>query len=472
MKTGSVISKKHIMLGLLFAIYMSEYMLSLICMDQAAYSLSGSGEMLHYLKMPALAAGILLFPASRRLGATIRLRHTIMLICNLVFVAGMIFVMGLAGAVGTSMLVISCVITLLSLGCLGGAVYYYFAMGFVDHPYMGRLGGIAGAAAFLIQMLVSSFTTSNLTVLILLLIGFVFTAYMTIGTHERFDWMFDEPLEYAKKGDPSLPDSRAIAAGIIGMFLLYTICGLTDTVIVSMNFAGDMSMYAWPRLFGAVGYLVAGFLSDIGRKRWIMLSALCFSILSIPLPFMLQEGHTLLATCLYYVVAIAQLMFLNVFFWNLAPRTSHQQLVAGLSRILGCISAIILPVFSNAPVMADMVAVVILAAATVICIAIGGYFPPAPASRKSSPSGSSDPGASSGAGISEKERLEEFAAQHSLTPREKDVLIPLIESDDDVSIIASNMNTSTRTVYRHINSIYEKTGTETRYALMRYYYRS
>ena len=456
-KTGPI-NRKHVMLAVLFAIYMSEYMICLICMDQSAYHLEGTGPLFHYLKMPALAAGFLLFPLSQRIGEHIRARRIMMLASNLIFIAGMAGVMELFFKTGRTGYIFSCATALLSLGFLGGAVYYYYAMGHVGHAYIGRLSGIAGAAAFLIQMAVQYVISAKAAMLVLLLAGFIFTAYVTIVSRKRFEWMFDEPLEYAKKGDPSLPGMKIILAGAAAILMLHMICGLTDTAIVSLNFAGDMTMYAWPRLFGAIGYLVGGFLADLGRRKWLMVCVLCMSLLSFPLPFMLQEGHILIATCHFYVILVSQIVFLNVFFWDLAPKTSHPQLVAGLSRVLSCVVEVILPVFSGASVMTDITVEVLLASAAILCITLGGYIPVITHNvPETSP-------------VKNASKFDKFAEQHGMTPREKDFLIPLIESDDDVSAIASNMNISVRTVYRHINSIYEKTGTETRYALMRYYY--
>ncbi len=463
MNTNTVISRKHIMLTILFAVYMSEYMLCLICMDQSAYALSDTGYDLHYLRMPAVAAGFLLFPLSRRLGTDIRTRRIIILISNIMFMAGMTVMMGIFFAVNVPGYMASCMISLLSLGFLGGAVYYYFAMGFVMHPYLGRLSGIGGVAAFLIQMSVQYLIPANPAMLVLLVAGFAFTAYITLLSKERYEWMFDEPLEFAGEGDPSLPGVRRIAAGVAAMLLLYMICGFTDTILVSMNFAGDMGIYAWPRLFGAVGYLVGGFLADIARRKWLALSAVCMVILCIPLPFILSEGYVVAGTCLYYIIVISQLEFLNVFFWELAPRTSHPALWSGMSRVLGCVSVIILPLFTGVPVIVDMMTEVILIAGAIVLFSLGGFIPSKSAAQE---------GSRSETLLSASDITAVYAQRYSLTPREKDVLQLLAETDDDIQIIADKLNISRRTVYRHINNIYEKTGTDTRYALIRSYYSS
>ncbi len=466
MKSKHPVTRKHLMISLLFALYMAEYMISLICMDRSSYALAGTGEILHYMKMPALAIGILLFPLSQRIGSSIRSRRIIMLVSNIIYLVGMLFVMEIFFPTSLIVNVISCIITLLALGFLGGAVYYYFAIAFVRHAYLGRASGTAGAAAFLIQMLVQYVIPADPVMLVLLLAGFSFTAYLTTASKERFEWMFDEPLEYAKSGDSSLPNVRTVSAGIAGIALIYLICGLTDTMIVSMNYAGDMSIYSWPRLFGAVGYLMGGALSDIGRRKWFMVSALCVSILSIPLPFMLSGGQTVFATCMYYVIAVAEIEFLNVFFWEMAPRTPYPQLFSGMSRVISCIIAVVLPLFAHISVMTAMIIEVFLITCVVLCTTLGGFMP----ISQSSSAKVTNPDDTSSDSVVNEDALEAFATQHGLTPREKELLVPLIVSDDEIQSIASDMNISARTVYRHINSIYEKTGVTTRYALMRYYY--
>ena len=476
------------MLAVLFAIYMSEYMICLICMDRSAYALESAGEVLHYLKMPAVAAGFVLYPLLCRLGSDIRTRRIVILATNVAFMAGMASVMWIGVGSGLPLYVLSCAVSLLSLGILGGSVYYCFAMGLTGYANIGLLSGIAGAAAFLIQMTVLYAVNANIAMLILLLAGFAFTACLTLGSNERFDWMFDEPVEYARKGDPALPSAKVIVAGIVAMMLIYMICGFTDTILLNMNYTGDMGIYAWPRLFGALGYILGGILADIGRRRWLPVAALCMGVLCIPLPFVLSEGYVVAGTCLYYVIVISQLEFLNVFFWELAPRTDYPRLFAGMSRVLMCVSVVILPAFSSLPVIADiMIEVVMIVAVIPLLIFCGGipsvnaqfasdHHNRQPASGQPSVSDTEDDGTSESAEEAhtreyDDKHLNDFVREHGLTPRERECLMILLESDDDVAAIATKMEVTTRTVYRHISSIYEKTGTDTRYALMRYYYR-
>lgn len=460
------ISKKHILLTVLFAVYTAEYMLSLISMDQYAYPFAVTGAVLHYLKMPALALGFLLFPLSRRIGSDMRVRRLLFLSSNVIYILGMALVTGLFFSASLTLFVISCLISLFALGFLGGAVYYYVATGFVGHPFFGRLMGIGGAMAFLMQMTAQYLISTNSVLILLLIIGFLFTAYVTLTSGDRFEWMFDEPLEYASEGDPSLPNHRKIALGITVMVLLHLICGITDTALISMNFAGDMTIYAWPRLGGVIGYLIGGFLIDLDHRKWLTVAAFCMTILCMPIPFMLNEGHTHMAAFIYYVIVVGQLGYLNMYFWTLAPMTKLPELWAGMGRITECAVSIILPLFSGISVMTAMVFEAGFAAAVILCIALGDYLP----GRDNKTAGASKSSDDISTAEAPVNHLRLFTEQHGITPKEQEILVLLIESDDEIKVIADNMGMTTRTVYRHINSIYEKTGTNSRYSLIRYYY--
>ena len=66
--------------------------------------------------------------------------------------------------------------------------------------------------------------------------------------------------------------------------------------------------------------------------------------------------------------------------------------------------------------------------------------------------------------------FECFADAHHLTGREREVLQKLLVSDGSVQDIADELYISRASLYRHISSMNEKTGTKTRVGLIQYYY--
>ena len=66
--------------------------------------------------------------------------------------------------------------------------------------------------------------------------------------------------------------------------------------------------------------------------------------------------------------------------------------------------------------------------------------------------------------------FERFADMHGLTGREREVLQKLLISDESIQKIADELYISRASLYRHISSMNEKTGTKSRVGLIQYYY--
>ncbi len=66
---------------------------------------------------------------------------------------------------------------------------------------------------------------------------------------------------------------------------------------------------------------------------------------------------------------------------------------------------------------------------------------------------------------SPEERCAAFAERYGLTPREADVLAAVTADDRPLKQVATDLGVSLRTVQRHLTSLYNKTGTQTRIGL-------
>ena len=66
--------------------------------------------------------------------------------------------------------------------------------------------------------------------------------------------------------------------------------------------------------------------------------------------------------------------------------------------------------------------------------------------------------------------LELFSKKYHLTPRETEVLAAIVDNDRGIRELAEELHISERTAYRHITSIYEKTGASSRLGLSLIYY--
>ena len=71
--------------------------------------------------------------------------------------------------------------------------------------------------------------------------------------------------------------------------------------------------------------------------------------------------------------------------------------------------------------------------------------------------------------INEKEKLRKFSEVFSFTEREAEVFNYLVNTEDNVQMIAENLYVSRRTLERYISAIYEKTGVKSRVGLLNLY---
>ena len=101
----------------------------------------------------------------------------------------------------------------------------------------------------------------------------------------------------------------------------------------------------------------------------------------------------------------------------------------------------------------------------VLSLAAGGYLL---IGRKTG-GDEKDAGLSEKPELSPQQRLELYAQHCSLTPRETEVLVKLLTTDDDLQRIADSLYISRRMVQRYVSSIYEKTETKTRLGLFHSY---
>lgn len=71
---------------------------------------------------------------------------------------------------------------------------------------------------------------------------------------------------------------------------------------------------------------------------------------------------------------------------------------------------------------------------------------------------------------SKSDKFQMFVLKHAFTERETEVMLELINNDDSVSNISKKLAMSRANLYRHVAKINEKTNTESRAELIRYYH--
>lgn len=74
------------------------------------------------------------------------------------------------------------------------------------------------------------------------------------------------------------------------------------------------------------------------------------------------------------------------------------------------------------------------------------------------------------AAIDPEARLRNFAGRFSLTPRETEVLATVTADERPLKHVAADMGISLRVLQRHLTSLYQKTGTQSRVGLTKLFW--
>lgn len=342
---------------------------------------------------------------------------------------------------------------LLSCGHIGGCVYYNHAMTFLHCSYMGRVTGVGMGLAVLMQFLIQRVILLNLVFLICMIVS-VFLVVLLVA-RAPCPWVLDDPLPYSEK---SRPEGRTALILLSAVALMSLVSGLIDGVITAFGSAGQFDPYHKVRLFYILGLVLAGWLADFRHRRLLPLATACFILLSSVSTVLLSSPSGYFAgVALMYVYSGFYVIFLTVLFCDFAPRTPRPELWAGLGRVTRCfvVAAIVPPMSwlyqtwgSTMLTVASCLLSVAVLLVLLPWIVRGG--------QKEQP-------------LSPEQALEQFCRSYHLTPRESEVLQKLLQSDDSLQLIATDLAISVRMVQRYVTSIYEKTGAKSRTGLYQRY---
>ncbi|MBO6148700.1 MAG: helix-turn-helix transcriptional regulator [Lachnospiraceae bacterium] len=443
------LNKKHLYLMALFTIFLFEFMMTQIYLDSRFYAEETGpwGFRLHYIMTAVMALGFVSFSLSRRFTKSIAVRRLVLIATYGLYFAGAVtsFVTD-----SLSVLAVAGCLTGCCLSMLGGAIYYYVAEGLVNHPAMGRLMGICSALAVFIQIAVHQILTP-VSFLFVILFGFGLSVIGSLQLDN--EWMFDEPLEYAGKNDgKKLAGNKEVLIRVLITAMIYILVGVTDKICVAVTASGNPVMYNWPRLGLGLSYLVIGFFADLSHKRYLYLITICTILPIICIPMVMNAGYYAPAMFAYYFLVGSQILCISLIFWELAPRTAFPYLTASLGRATNaCVEILFLLPFTSDFVWGTVLETAMIMGLLLI-LSLSGLLPV------------------SNALVVKPDRMGLFIERFALTPREKDILSDLLKNDDNMNKVAERVGVSERAAYRHLNNIYQKTGTTSRLQLMRLFY--
>ena len=463
--------KKHrlIFLIVFFSIYMFEYMVTLTFIDQRNIGVSNSAWQLalHYMDYVLAAMGFLAFALLRKIFPHEKARIRLLVIPNLVYFISVISLYFIKAPIAYSLMAM---LAAFSLGALGGMVYFCMSLALSQTPYIGRVMAIGASIAVVLQYLLQEHLDILFGLPVVLVLGF--SATLWLAAKKPWEWLGEDCLPYDKESAESIKDIRkrllilsltVVALSVIGTFY--------DTQMTRLNVQTnyqEFNYFSWPRLFVIAGYVLIGFIGDIKKQKYVPLATLCMAMFAVFNPILfaeLEDYH--FNMCLYYICLGANIAYFNLMFWNIAQKTDHPELWAGIGRVISGLADAILAAACIADLPLNLIIGIdiLMFVVLVLSLAAGGYLL---IGRKTG-GDEKDAGLSEKPELSPQQRLELYAQHCSLTPRETEVLVKLLTTDDDLQRIADSLYISRRMVQRYVSSIYEKTETKTRLGLFQSY---
>lgn len=437
----------------LYAVIFSLYMFEFQLFAYLEGTVNGVLSKGHYLTYTLLSVGFIFFGASRILISGERGRQLFIIMMNLLFAASIL------GILFPSALFPAFVLThlaALSLGCLGGAVYYFAALEFHMSRRAGIIMGLCASVPYILQFIMTPILQERLfnVILLMLLTGAI--AYFVI-TNPKY-YILQNPLPYSEETEEYNKNLFRDKFRVLSVFFLTMLLGVYMEQSWS---AAEVNMYGWQRLCAIPGYFFIGAFADHKKHKHMDLAMICcYAFFSLGV---YNPGNTGLSLAVFYFLAGVYTGYLCLAFWFLAPRTRHPEIWASLGRTLSLFEGFMGIGFYYVQ-RGGLLERFILGSVTLFMFFLLYYTSPKAAEEIAAPKA---PGDSDGS----MDGFDSFCDLHGFTPRERDVMKLLLSSDESMKKISSELGISERMLYRYMSNLYEKTGAENRSGLVKKYYR-
>ncbi len=455
--------KNRIKLILFFSLYsLIFYLPSMLIIGKGAIIMGT--ENTHWLlacNMLCMGLGFMSYPLSRKIFTTVETRRQAFLVLGILLLAYIFMVFGSmqAGNLVSYLLMLGGEAFL--MGHLSGYVFFYMAILLQGDYFLGRILGIALAIGVVLQNIVQHFM-SQVVETAALTLAITIVGMMLVLWRAPHGMVFENPLPY-EKNPPMFP--RQGVLGIFSVLFMAVLSALMDVRLTYLNAHEVLDEADWPRLFFALGLLLAGYLADIGRHRYLSLAATCSSVFCLPAIVWLLNGTSYnFVLCLSYAYGGFFVLYVMVFFLEIAPRTKEPALWVIMGRFVYCSANGL--ILSMAPKFRQFLAgneLMIVSTILVMALFVLCYL-------QGQPQIAVEIGKEK-VGKVPLNPIERFAVDFAFTPREAEVFELLLDDKLTIQEIADKLFISRRVCQRYLTNMYEKTGTKTRLNLLLKYYK-
>ncbi len=450
---------RYVFLTVFLAVYMflATTSLSMVHVDAKRFMDPSMQELLYYCTQGAMCLGYICFILSRRLLTSRQGR------VGAIFTGMALYIVSVIIVYSTPSIPVYFAFGLLvelSAGFLGAFVYYCMSASLVDSPHMGKIIGLGGAIAIVIQYFTQIYYHTAQLLPALMIISFSMLTWL-LWTRP-FDWLILDYLPYESRNEEEEKSFQFLVFGTVLVIILLVLIPLFyDSWLMRMSVSNqfmNLNAYTWPRLFMAGGYLYIGFLADFKKGHFVHIGILSITLLGILYLIPETEWSMWFGMCLFYFHVAAIFGYGFYVFWRLAPRTKMPELFPSLGKFLEYLLGMtmgltnILSVYSFFIMrLMYMIFVFLL----LFMMAGMGQLDLRPVRKK------------------EQEETDPFQVLRDyfqLTPKEEEVARQLVMTEMKTQEIADALFVSRRVIQRYISSIYEKTGTKSRVGLYQLYH--
>lgn len=423
----------------------------------------------------ASAVGLFIYALIERYVGS-KIKQIIIITLNIVEVAALAAIILCSG----KLILLYGIIFFIVCGVMGGRVYHDVSRDYTDRKHLTVIVGISYALGLLLQYINYNLIDNVILRMVMFSLAIVALAVILFLARDEYaeadTYMVDErnKTDCKEKCDETTPDSGSVAVALVMVVLLMTfIFSALDNVVTVVHAEGGADVGQWPRLFLALSGVAAGFLFDIKDQRFMNQMMYCVTVLSVIAMLIIEFGGAfIIGLIVFYLAAGFFVVYFTTGFINVSYGMRWSALWSGAGRTVNNIGAGIVGIISymliDSPGIMVMSVVVILLL-VLISIAVfvlenlqkGQY-------RRYDEEKVTKSAENSNARV--EVDFECFADAHHLTGREREVLQKLLVSDGSVQDIADELYISRASLYRHISSMNEKTGTKTRVGLIQYYY--
>lgn len=445
--------------------------------DSRAAEVVDARSVLLYQSVILLASvvGLFIYALVKRYVGS-KIKQIMAIALNIVEVAALVAIILCSG----KLILLYGIIFFIVCGVMGGRVYHDVSRDYTDKKHLTVIVGISYALGLLLQYINYNLIDNVILRMVMFSLAIVALAVILFLARDEYaeadTYMVDErnKTDCKEKCDETTPDSGSVAVALVMVVLLMTfIFSALDNVVTVVHAEGGADVGQWPRLFLALSGVAAGFLFDIKDQRFMNQMMYCVTVLSVIAMLIIEFGGAfIIGLIVFYLAAGFFVVYFTTGFTNVSYGMRWSALWSGAGRAVNNIGAGIVGIISymliDSPGIMVMSVVVILLL-VLISIAVfvlenlqkGQY-------RRYDEEKVTKSAENSNARV--KVDFECFADAHHLTGREREVLQKLLVSDGSVQDIADELYISRASLYRHISSMNEKTGTKTRVGLIQYYY--